>query len=149
MWWLKAWAPLECTRSLLFLSVFRSQKLSVASFISLFTPSWLPGKRKSSIPQFGSVQLLSCVRLFATRWIAAHQASLSITKSQTLLKFMTTKSMMPSNHLILYPPLLLLSSIFPSIRVFSNESYFASGGQSTVASASASVLPMNIQDWFL
>ena len=68
------------------------------------------------------VQLLSHVRLFATPWTAARQASLSITNSQSLLKLMSIESVMPSNHLILCHPLLLLPSIFPSIRVFSNES---------------------------
>ena len=67
-----------------------------------------------------SVQLLSHV--FATQWTAAHQASLSITNSQSLLKLMSTESVMPPNHLILCHPLLLLPSIFPSIRVFSKES---------------------------
>ena len=161
-----------------------------------------------------SVQLLSCVWLFATPWTAARQASLSITSSRSLLKLMSTESVMPSNHLILCRPLLLLPSIFPSIRVFSNESvlrirwpnywsfsfsispsdeysgliplggmsvfyiasivymcqsqppnssrlqsfpasgsfpmsqFFTSGGQSIRVSASASVLPVNIQDWF-
>ena len=69
-----------------------------------------------------SVQLLSRVQLFVTPRTAAHQASLSITKSQSLLKLMSMESVMPSNHLILCHPLLLLPSIFPSIRVFSNES---------------------------
>ena len=69
-----------------------------------------------------SVQLLSHVRLFATTWTAACQASLSITNSQTLPKLMSTESVMTSNHFILCCPLLLLPSIFPSIRVFSNES---------------------------
>jgi len=69
--------------------------------------------------QFSSV---SHVRLFVTQWTAAHQASLSITNSQSLLKLMSIESVMPSNHLILCRPLLLLPSIFPSIRVFSNES---------------------------
>ena len=68
-----------------------------------------------------SVQSLSHVRLFTTPWIAARQASLSITNSQSLLKLMSIESVMPSNHLILCHPLLLLPSIFPSIRVFSNE----------------------------
>ena len=68
------------------------------------------------------VQLLSHVRLFATPWTAAHQASLSITNSQSLLKLMFLQSVMASNHLILSPPLLFVPSIFPSIRVFSNES---------------------------
>ena len=64
----------------------------------------------------------SRVRLFATPWTTAHQASLSITNSQNLLKLMSIKSVMPSNHLILCHPLLLLPSIFPSIRAFSNDS---------------------------
>ena len=69
-----------------------------------------------------SVQLLSHVRLFANPWTAAHQASLSIVNSQSLLKLISIESVMPSNHLILCRPLLLLPSIFPSNRVFSNES---------------------------
>ena len=68
-----------------------------------------------------SVQLLSHVQHFATPWTAAHQASLSIIISRSLLKLMSIKLVMPSNYLILYCPLLLLSSILPSIRVFSNE----------------------------
>ena len=67
------------------------------------------------------VQLLSRVQLFATPWIATHQTSLSITNSWSLLKLMFTELVMPSNHLILYCPLLLLPLIFPRIRVFSNE----------------------------
>ena len=69
-----------------------------------------------------AVQLLSHVWLFVTPWTAAHQASLSVTKSQSLLKLMSIELVMPSNHLILCHPLLLSPSIFPSIRVFSNES---------------------------
>ena len=72
--------------------------------------------------QFSSVPSLSCVRLFATPWIAARQASLSITNSRSSLRLMSIESVMPSSHLILCRPLLLLPSIFPSIRVFSNES---------------------------
>ena len=72
--------------------------------------------------QFSSVQSLSRVHLFATPWIPAHQASLSITNSQSLLKLMSIESVMPSSHLILCRPLLLLPPIPPSIRVFSNES---------------------------
>ena len=71
---------------------------------------------------FISVQLFSDVQLFETPWTAAHQASLSITNSWSFLKLLSIKSVMPSNHLILCCPLLLLPSIFPSIRVFSNES---------------------------
>ena len=72
--------------------------------------------------QFSSVQLHSRVRLFAIPWTAARQASLSITKTWSLLKLMSIELVMPSNHLILYHSLLLLPSIFPSIRVVSNES---------------------------
>ena len=72
--------------------------------------------------QFSSVQLLSRVILFATPWTAARQASLSIINSWSLLKLMLIESVMPSNHLILCHPLLLPPSLFPSIRVFSNES---------------------------
>ena len=71
---------------------------------------------------FSSVQLLSRVQLFASPWTAARQASLSTTNTQSLLKLMSIESVMPSNHLILCHPLLPLPSIFPSIRVFSNES---------------------------
>ena len=74
--------------------------------------------------------------------------SLSITNSRSLLKLMSIESVMPSNHLVLCHPLLLLPSIVPSIRSFPVSRFFASGGQSIGASASASVLPINIQDWF-
>ena len=90
-----------------------------------------------------AVQQLS--RLFATPWTAAYQAPLSFTISLSLLKLMPIESVMPSNHLILCLPLLPLPLISPSIRVFSSESALPSGGQSIGASASASVLPMNIQ----
>ena len=93
-----------------------------------------------------SVQLLSCVWLFVTPWTAACQASLSIINSWSLLKLLSTEPVMPSNHLILCLPLLLLPSIFPNIRVFSNESVLHSSGQSI--GVSASVFPMDIQDWF-
>ena len=80
--------------------------------------------RREFLPdyQFSSVQSLTCVWLFVTPWTAACQASLSITNSRSLLKLMSFESVMPSNHLILCRPLLLLPWIFPSIRVFSNES---------------------------
>ena len=93
--------------------------------------------------------LFSCshIQLLATPWIAAYQAFLSFTISQSLLKLMFIQSVMPSNHLILSCPLLLLPSIFPRTRVFSNElALFTSGDQSI--GASASVLPKNIQGWF-
>ena len=97
--------------------------------------------------QIRSDQSLSHVRLFATPWIAACQASLSINNSLSSLRLMSIESVMPPSHLILCCPLLLLSSIFPSIRVFSNESALHIRGQSTGVSASASVLPKNTQDW--
>ena len=87
-----------------------------------FLAHFLVSKEKISTWTFSSVQLLSHVRLFVTPWIAARQASLSITNFQSLLKLMSIELVMPSNHLILYRPLLLPPSIFPSIRVFSNES---------------------------
>ena len=79
-------------------------------------------KQSSLCTFFSSVQSFSRVWLFATPWTAAHQASLSITNSRSLLRLMSIESVMPSNHLILCRPLLLPLSIFPSIRVFSNES---------------------------
>jgi len=97
--------------------------------------------------QFSSVQLLSRVWLFATPWTAACQASLSITNSWSLLKLMSIESVMPSNHLILCCPLLLPPSIFPSSGSFPMSQFFLSDGQSIGVPASASVLPMNIQDW--
>ena len=102
--------------------------------------SWLGGKSKDTSLKYLSlfgisfywclglsviVQLPSCVWLFATPWTAARQASLSLTISWSLLKLMSIESVMPSNHLILCRPLLLLPSVFPSIRVFSNESAFS------------------------
>ena len=82
-------------------------------------------KKFTYLFMFISVQLLSCVWLFATPWTAARQASLSLTNSQSMLKFMSIELVMPSNHLILCCPLLLLPSILPSIRVFSDKSIFA------------------------
>ena len=92
-------------------------------------------------------QSLSHDQFFATPWTAACQASLSFTLSVSLLELMSIDWVMPSNHLVLCHPLLLLPLIFPSIGVFSNV-IFSSGGQSIGASTSASVLPMNIHGWF-
>ena len=97
--------------------------------------------------QFSSVQSLSRVRLFATPWITARQASLSITISQSSLRLTSIESVMPSSHLILCCPLLLLPPIPASIRVFPMSQLFAWGGQSTRVSALASVLSKNTQDW--
>ena len=96
--------------------------------------------------QFNSVQSLSHVWFSATPWIAVCQASLPITNSQSSPKLMSIKSVMPSSHLILCHPLLLLPPIPPSISLFKWVN-FASGGQSIGVSALASVLPMNTQDW--
>ena len=98
------------------------------------------------------MQSLNRVRLFETPWIQAHQASLSSTVSQNLLKFMSIASVMPANHLILCHPFSFCLQSFPSSRSFPMSWLFASGGQSI--GALASVLPMNIQllsfriDWF-
>ena len=94
---------------------------------------------------FSSIQLLSCVRLFATPWTAAHQASLSITNSQSLPK--SIESVMPSNHLILCCPLLLHLQSFPASGSFPLSQFFTSGGQRIEVSASTSVLPVNTQYW--
>ena len=99
--------------------------------------------------QFSSVKSLSCVWVFATPWTALCQASLSITNSWNLLKLMSIESVMPSNHLLLCHPLLLnLLQSLPASGSFQMCQFFASGGQSIGVSASASVLPMNIQDCF-
>ena len=112
-----------------------------------------PGLRKLLFLLFSSVQSLSSVQLFATPWTAARQASLSITNSRSLLKLVPIGSVMPSKHLILCRSLLLLPSLFPSVSfippIFPMSPFFASGGQSIGVSASASVLPRNIQDRFL
>ena len=95
-----------------------------------------------------SVQSLSRVCLFATPWTAGSQASLSFTISQSLLTLMSIESVMPSNHLILRHPLLLLPSVFPSIRVFSNESALCIRCPKYWSFNFPSVLPMNSQHWF-
>ena len=94
-----------------------------------------------------SVQSLTSVQLFATLWTTARQASLSITNSQSPLKPMSIVSVMPSSYLILCLPFLLLPSIFPSIRVFSNESVLPIGWPMYWSFSFKSVLPMNTQVW--
>ena len=94
------------------------------------------------------VQSFSHVRFFETPWTAARQASPGFTIFRSLLKLTSTESGMPSNHLILCCPLLLLPSIFPSIRVFSNELVLCIRWPNYWASAAASVFPMTIQGWF-
>ena len=106
----------------------------------------LPLAQSVNLHQISLVQLLSRVQLFETPWTAAHQASLSIANSRSLLKFMSTGLVILFNHPILCRPLLILPSIFPSFSAFFNESVLHIRCQSIRVSASASVLPMNIQD---
>ena len=107
------------------------------------------GWPRNEIIFYQSVQFsCSVVSDSVTPWTVARQASLSVTNSWSLLKLMSIELVMPSNHLIFCCPLLLLPSVFPSIKVFSISQFFESGGQRMRASASASVLPMNTQDWF-
>ena len=96
---------------------------------------------------FSSVQSLSCVQLFVTPWTETHQASLSIINFWSLLKLMSFESVMPSNHLIRCHPLLPFQS-FSALESFPKSLFFTSGGQSIGVSVSASVLSMNIQNWF-
>ena len=97
---------------------------------------------------FSSIQSLSHVWLFVTPWTAACQASLSITNSQSLLKLVSIESVMPSNHLILCDPVSSHLQSFPASQSFPVSQSFASCGQSIEVSASASALPVNIQDLF-
>ena len=97
---------------------------------------------------FSSVQSLSHVQLFVTQWNAARQASLSIINSQSLLKLMSIDSVMPSNYLILCRTFSSRPQSFPISGSFPISQFFASSGQSIKVSASALVLPMNIQGWF-
>ena len=93
------------------------------------------------------VQFLSHIWLFVTPWTAAHQASLSFTITQSLLKLISIESVTSSNHLVLCHPLLHLSSIFPNAGSFPICFLFTSNGQTSGASASTTVLPLNIQGW--
>ena len=94
------------------------------------------------------VQSLNRVWFFVIPWTAAHQASLSVSVFWSLFRLLAVELVMPSNHLILCDPLLFCLQSFPASRSFPVTCLFASGGQSIRASASASVLPMNIQGWF-
>ena len=114
----------------------------IKCYYDYIIPLWLHNTLAIS-----SVQSLSHVWLFATPWTAACQTSLSITNSWRLLKLTSIKSVMPSNHFILHCFSSCLQS-FPASGFFQMSQFFASGGQSIGVSASASVLPMNIQNWF-
>jgi len=113
----------------------------------LGSPSYFVTPTVNIFYNYGSVQSLSCVRLFATPWIAACQAFLSITNSQSSLKLMSIELVMPSSHLILFCPLLLLPQPLPASGSFPMSQFFAWGGQSIGVWALASVLSMNTQDW--
>ena len=115
------------------------------SFVEIIVP-W-KDNITPSIFHHTRIQLLSHIWLFTATWTAACQASLFFTLSQSFLKLMSIESVMSFSHL--YHPFLFVPSIFPTIRVFSMSQLFSSGGQSTGASVSPSVLPMNIQGWFL
>ena len=124
------------------------------SWIASYDSSWLSRwisyqKQKIMLKDLWSPVQFSCLFMSdsATPWTAARQASLSITNSWSLLKLMAIESVMPSSHLILCRPFLLLPPIPPSIRVFSNEPTHRMRCQNIGVSASASVLPMNTQDW--
>ena len=123
--------------------------LNISTVLTVPQPNKLSLATSSAQNAFyslSSVQLLSHVQLLAIPWTAAHQASLSITNSQSLLKFMSIELVMPSNHLILCHPLILLLQSFPTSGPFPMSQFFASGRQSIALSASAQVLPMNTQD---
>ena len=120
---LQAWIQERVAISFFMVHLFRifSNGIAILGIKINFQVIWL-FKFWTKAWSVSSVQLLSCVWLFVTPWTAPHQASLSITNSRSLFKLMSTESVMPSNHLIFCHPLLLPPSIFPSIRVFSNES---------------------------
>ena len=104
--------------------------------------------QRNRTDRISSFQSLSHVQLFATPWNAAHQASLSITLSQSLLKLMSIESVMPSNHLTSIVPFSSCLQSFPASESFPMSHFYTSGGQSIGVFASASVLSMNIQDCF-
>ena len=133
--------PQEILRSVGLVTVFQTPKklVNVEYFLGL---GLFPSPSHS---KFSSVQL-SRVRLFVAPWAAAHQASLSITNSRNLLKLMSIKSVILSNHLILCRPFSSWLQYFPASESFQMNQLFASSGQSMGVSAPASVLPVNIQD---
>jgi len=117
-----------------------------AVYLCSFFPHLLESHFNNS-DQFSLVLSLSHVWLFATPWTAAHQATLSITISWSLLKLMSIESVIPSSHLILCHPFSSRLQTFPASGFFQMSQFFTSGGQSTGVSTSTSVLPVNTQDW--
>ena len=136
-WTLSDWWPRAITRH-----PWESSKLCLLKSLSMTVAS-LYWRTKLAC----SVQSLIRAQLFVTPWIAARQASLSITNSWSSLKLMSIELVMPSSHLILCHPLLCLPSIFPRIRSFPSSQFFASGGQHIGLSASASFPPKKSQGW--
>ena len=129
-----------------FWTIYNLFKIIVTSLPTWQTPlSLIKNKKKYTLhlQSSSSVQLLSYVQVFVTPWTAAHQSSLSITNSQSLLKHM---SIQPSHPLV--TPFSSCLQSFPASGTLQMSQFFASGGQSIGVSASASVLPMNVQDWF-
>jgi len=127
--WPRDWIQVSCIAGGIFTTKLLGTWTSWEQRMSFLYPDSIFLKNKLFLHAFkyiwyhqSSVQSLSCVQLFVTPWTVAHQASLSITNSQSLFKFMSVESVIPSNHLIFCHPLLLRPSIFPSIRVFSNKS---------------------------
>jgi len=130
-------------------------KTQMKAFVSMVSPYKSTMKLEKTVTsiyfwiQFSSVQSLSRGQLFANPWSAARQAFLSVTNSQSLLKLTSIESVMPFNHLILCrPPFSSCLQFFPASGTFPRSQFFASDGQSIGVPASASVLPVNIQDWF-
>ena len=119
-------------------------------FISFYSPIATARTSKTMLNKSGNEQFSSVTQLCLTfcHPMGSRPGFLFIINCWSLLKVMSIKSVMPSNNLILCCPFLFLSSLFPSIRVFSSGRLFASGGQHIGVSASSSILPMNIQDWF-
>ena len=145
--------PLFCTISRGLLKFMCFELVTLSKYLIFFQlllllPSIFPSTRVfSSELAFptSSVQSFSHVQLFVAPWTAAHQVSLSITNSQSLLKLMSIESVMPSNHLILCRPLIHCFQSFPALGSYPMSHFFASGGKNIGVSASASALPMNIQ----
>ena len=141
------WKIFRYSRYILFEKMSQEELLN----LSLYDLHIQRAKKSLSSKTYHEIQLSSVTQSCLTLsdpWTAAHQASLSITKYQSLLRLMSIESVMLSNHLILCSPHLLLLSVFPSISVFSNESVLCIRWPKYWSFRSASVLPMNIQDWF-
>ena len=146
-WWIIAVFSVhnKTTKSVIFNKCFNNYGFLITLwyfFLQIFLKSFLSGFI------FSSVQLLSHIWLVAIRWTAVHQASLFITNSWSLLKLMSIESVMPSKHLIVCHPLLFHLQSFPASGSFLVSQLFTSDGRSIRGSASTSVLPVYMQDWF-